>query len=1158
MLDTGEENDGVDEMTIFGFNSPDSGQQGNGDPFPTDDIFLMRAAAFLPNETADRPGYVAILHGNVDQYQDVIQNNENSNEVQRINYDTGLNGRLTVEGQGGNDAFFADDTTVIMSLDGGAGDDLFQIGQIFGAQRNEADGNLLAQDVFPELVATTRGWLSPGSSAPMVAQGGTGNDEFRVYSNQSELRLEGDDDNDLFIVRAFALSAIADFDFDDSGVIDKADLQAGVDILQGLQDGTIVFGDLTNGAALEAALPKDGVGDPIFDTNGDGGINFLDLTITDDPTDDVIVLDEEGVASPQIGLGFSVAQAPDIRAGGGQDEVRYNINAPVSVEGGTGFDKLVILGTEFADDIVITKDGIFGAGLNVDYSTIEVVEVDGLEGDDEFFVQSTDFGVSYRVIGGLGSDTINVTGDVTEDIVTRELEGASGAVNHLVTSDDALYDGLVIDGFDYNVSTSLEGLVVINEEAAGDVSQGRTVVREELIEADQFVDFYTVRLSEELLDDDVVYVTVSAARSPQEERTLNPDTGQPYDLNPDPLVDELGDTIWLSTADPGVLVQDADFQRTITVNGTPMQVDNRAVVLTFDASNWNQEQTVYVFAPDDLRSEGDRVVVVQHSVISNVDIYDAADVRDVKVEVFDNDTPGVFVNEVDANGLIDGQTIVIEGDATTQLTDEIQLKLAKPPASGESVVVDIVLNDFADKAIKFTNLTSDSRLEIFDDPTYDAANDRVVVGQTTFSDSDWNDEIRVGVEARDDFVREDLQIAVIEFERNDATTDSDYIFPNLRSGLQLLDVEVYDNETSAGVVLESGGSTQLIRDVPAGSGKTDFYDLRLTREPSDTVEVAVLTDGLADVIEIDGATVTPADYTVIGGLQANQIFNGFIIFGDDGSNLTMTRGSGSDFGSFTDDGFFSGQSIRIGGSDGNDGDYEILSISGDGQTMVLTTPATSPWTFTGESEDPVVLSDLANAFIFEGDVTLGEETDPNAFPGQFLDRNLSGEQAGWLSEGFLEGMWVRITDPSGVEPDIEAKIQLIRGDNDSQDAKLQLIHSDLSATWLGDMATHNVQVVRIAPTATFTPTDYYELQNIVLQADEDYTVPPTREGVKIFPVSTHLLSKLRGPLAVEGGPTGADRSLTNGVKLPGEKDAFLIAIGAQAAREPADRCAQCL
>ena len=41
------------------------------------------------------------------------------------------------------------------------------------------------------LIATTRGWLSPGTHAPLIAQGGTGNDEFTVYSNQAELRLEG-------------------------------------------------------------------------------------------------------------------------------------------------------------------------------------------------------------------------------------------------------------------------------------------------------------------------------------------------------------------------------------------------------------------------------------------------------------------------------------------------------------------------------------------------------------------------------------------------------------------------------------------------------------------------------------------------------------------------------------------------------------------------------------------------------------------------------------------------------------------------------------------------------------------------------------------------------------------------------------------------------
>ena len=145
----------------------------------------------------------------------------------------------------------------------------------------------------------------------------------------------------------------------------------------------------------------------------DGVCNLADAHTTRDPDghtlweDDIIPLDGDDVARPIIGLGFSVARPPDIRAGGGEDEVQYNVNAPVSVDGGTGFDKMVILATEFADDIVITAKGIFGAGLSVRYTTIEVVEVDGLEGDDEFFVQSTAFGVAYRVIGGLGSDTID-------------------------------------------------------------------------------------------------------------------------------------------------------------------------------------------------------------------------------------------------------------------------------------------------------------------------------------------------------------------------------------------------------------------------------------------------------------------------------------------------------------------------------------------------------------------------------------------------------------------------------------------------------------------------------------------------------------------------------------------------------------------------------
>ena len=219
-------------------------------------------------------------------------------------------------------------------------------------------------------------------------------------------------------------------------------------------------------------------------------------------------------------VGFSTDKPLDIRTGGGDDEVKYNINAPVSVDGGTGVDKLAVLGTEFADDFVITDKGIYGAGLNVRYAKIEIVEVDGLEGDDEFFVLSTAFGVAYRVIGGLGSDTINVGGDVTEDIVTLELEGVSGAVDHVLTSTgDVDYDGLPTDGIETNVATDAIGIVLIKEDDGfTSVREGGTPTDYDATNPFTNVDRYKIWLRQGSNPGlTPVYITVTAARSPQEE-----------------------------------------------------------------------------------------------------------------------------------------------------------------------------------------------------------------------------------------------------------------------------------------------------------------------------------------------------------------------------------------------------------------------------------------------------------------------------------------------------------------------------------------------------------------------------------------------------------------------------------------------------------------
>src|SRR5262249_35941069 len=116
-------------------------------------------------------------------------------EVQRVNYDSAVNGRLMVFGLGGNDYFASDDNSAVTTIDRGSDNDTFQVGQIYGLQRdgsthstspigNTFGGSLVTtnttttppfdNDIFPRLansltpqsifgtVATTRGWLSAG------------------------------------------------------------------------------------------------------------------------------------------------------------------------------------------------------------------------------------------------------------------------------------------------------------------------------------------------------------------------------------------------------------------------------------------------------------------------------------------------------------------------------------------------------------------------------------------------------------------------------------------------------------------------------------------------------------------------------------------------------------------------------------------------------------------------------------------------------------------------------------------------------------------------------------------------------------------------------------------------------------------------------------
>src|SRR5260370_6145975 len=112
------------------------------------------------------------------------------------------------------------------------------------------------------------------------------------------------------------------------------------------------------------------------------------------------------------------------------------MNAPVSVDGGTGFNKLIILGTEFADHIVVTDHGIFGAGMYVTFRNIQVIQINALEGDDTIDVLSTPAGVALRVIGGLGSHQIYVASEVNRNVYSHDINGTTPTINHDVLTND--------------------------------------------------------------------------------------------------------------------------------------------------------------------------------------------------------------------------------------------------------------------------------------------------------------------------------------------------------------------------------------------------------------------------------------------------------------------------------------------------------------------------------------------------------------------------------------------------------------------------------------------------------------------------------------------------------------------------------------------------
>ncbi len=676
---------------------------------------------------------------------------------------------------------------------------------------------------------------------------------------------------------------------------------------------------------------------------------------------------------PLLTTGFSTAAQTDIRTGEGDNQVQYNINAPVSVDGGSGFNKLVVLGTEFADHIVVTADKIYGAGLAVSFRNIQVVEVNALQGDDTIDVLSTAPGVVTRIVGGLGSDIINVAGDVVGDVVSRDPNGTSATINHIVMSGDPTYDGIVAPGINVSVARETQGAVIITE--SGGVSQVRRQSNGTGIGS---VDNYTVALSHRPTSD--VWVTVSAEMAPQD---LRPTASGAY-----------ADTVYLCTTSAAVCATAAGYFHTVYLDGVATLMPNRALVLHFTGSTWNVPQTVWFAAANDTLPQGDTVVAISHSVISADPSFAGAIVRNVEVTVYDNLTPGAAITQLDASGNPDGNTTVIKGTPVTQLTDNFTLA---PPSTISGTVTYVITP--SDPRVILSS--ADSRFL-----AHDVVNGVPTYYTVTFTAADaWTDPVLITVTAVNNFIVQDPHHTTLAVTVDTSSSGRDQTYDGVTSSL---DVLVLDDNSPGVYVAQSGGSTLV--SIPPGTPLTDTYTVRLLKQPTATVTIGIVTDGQTSIATDAACSTSMLGHVClapIDHLAATSLFVGNVTI----SGTTITRAAGSELGSFVDEGFAAGQLIMITGAGADSNTtataYTIASVSR--LTITLTTSLPAAGTFSS-----VTISRVSPTGLFTGAVTWDATT-------HVLTRNDGGS---WLDNGFLEGQLVRISGVTGT-----FKIQSIFGDH---------------------------------------------------------------------------------------------------------------------------------
>jgi hypothetical protein len=648
--------------------------------------------------------------------------------------------------------------------------------------------------VYNDATGTVQEQLAPPAYA---AQSLTSQTNFYVDGNSAITTLTGADGGDTFqFGQVFGSTRVG------GSTVQFGDDVSTIEVAIGYNStGGIVPGYLTSG--------------PEYATTAYGGDANDTFTVYSNQAP--LKLYGEGGNNDFVVRAFALAsgsgqstQLTTIHTGDGNNQITYNVNAPVSIDGGSGVNTVTVLGSGFGDSFVITNQGVEGAGLNVSMTNVDILQVDGISGNNAFYVLSTAPGEVVTLIGGTGNNnTFDIAGDVTTPVIAKDLNGVSGVINNAVSSADPNYNGSYAPGVSVNVASSAAGQVVIGQLTAVGSSTPIPQLFENPLSGPNEGQ-YTINLavpssSPGFVAGTVAYVTVAAALRPYQDTSQG---SQSLEVSDD------GGATW-----------------------------HQSLVLTFDSSaaagsatDWNRTQTILVKAmntlapsgqPDNVQ-EGQQTIIISHSILSTNPAFNALPISNLEVNVIDQGLPDAVLTPAHTGNLqvVTGSP-TDSGNPFPQQTDSFTVQLNRAPNPGETVTVALNSEVYTTQNYLILSATNSAGAPVFT---------QTATGATiTFNASNWNDKVTVTVAAAPDGGKPFDPIQTVIEDTVTSTGTGPLLF-NQDNVQHKLTVNVIDSRLPQ--VLVTPGTPLTVTPTQPAS-----YTMQLTTAPTAPVYVSLLDSG---------------------------------------------------------------------------------------------------------------------------------------------------------------------------------------------------------------------------------------------------------------------------------------------------------------------------